>query len=112
MTNTFEGSIFVSSPIEANQTVTDYVTQLMPQFNEKQIQEAVKTYTGIGLDTVFDQAVASWANVSFTTARPFSIFTQHFIKPSSFVQHTYFSTLSPVVRIRFDLQRIFCTTLH
>ena len=57
MTNTFEGSIFVSSTIEANQTVTDYVTQLMPQFNEKQIQEAVKTYTGIGLDTVFDQAV-------------------------------------------------------
>ena len=38
MTNTFEGSIFVSSTIEANQTVTDYVTQLMPQFNEKQVQ--------------------------------------------------------------------------
>ena len=65
MTNTFEGTIFVSSTIEANQTVTDYVTQLMPQFNEAQIKKAVETYTGIGLDTVFDQAVGIMGECEF-----------------------------------------------
>ena len=56
MTNSFEGKSFVSQNLTENQTLTDYVTQLMPQFNEEQIQETANLYTGIGLDTTFDQA--------------------------------------------------------
>ena len=37
--------------------LTNYVTQLFPHFNDKQIQDTVAQYTGIGLDTVNDQAV-------------------------------------------------------
>ena len=39
MTNSFEGKSFVSQALTENQTLADYVTQLMPQFNDEQIQE-------------------------------------------------------------------------
>lgn len=69
VTNTFEGLSFVSKTIVANQNLTEYVTQLMPQFNEKQIQQAVKTYTGIGLNTVYDQAVAIMGECELSDCR-------------------------------------------
>ena len=57
MTNTFEGRIFVNSAFSSQMDLTNYVTQLFPHFNDKQIQGTVAQYTGIGLDTVNDQAV-------------------------------------------------------
>ena len=58
MTNTFEGRNFVNSGIISGMNITNYVTQLFPQFNDNQIQDTVAQYTGAGLDTAFDQAVA------------------------------------------------------
>ena len=58
MTNTFEGTIFVNATFSAEMTVTDYITQLFPVFDESQINAAVAQYTDIGLDTVNDQAIA------------------------------------------------------
>ena len=58
VTNTFEGRDFVSQNFTVNQTITEYIYQLMPQFSDRQIRETAKLYTGIGLDTVFDQATA------------------------------------------------------
>ena len=59
MTITFEGSIFVNATFSAEMTITDYVTQLVPDFNQQQIDEAVALYTNVpGLDTVNDQAIA------------------------------------------------------
>ncbi|KAH8113825.1 cephalosporin esterase [Phellopilus nigrolimitatus] len=57
VTNTFEGTIFVNSTFSEEMSITDYVTQLFPLFNETQINETVSQYTGIGLDTVNDQAI-------------------------------------------------------
>ena len=57
MTNTFEGEVFVNANFTDNITLADYVTQLVPQFNESQIQATVARYTNIGLDTVLDQAI-------------------------------------------------------
>ena len=57
MTNTFEGRIFVNSAFSSQMELKNYVTQLFPQFNDKQLQDTVAQYTGIGLDTVNDQAV-------------------------------------------------------
>jgi hypothetical protein len=39
-----------------NITLADYVAQLVPQFNESQIKATVAQYTGIGLETVFNQS--------------------------------------------------------
>ena len=59
MTNAFEGGIFVNSNFSEVMTVTDYVTQLFPLFNQAQINEAVRQYTNVsGLETVNDQAIA------------------------------------------------------
>ncbi|PAV18001.1 alpha beta-hydrolase [Pyrrhoderma noxium] len=58
MTNTFEGRDFINSGILSGMNITNYVTQLFPQFNDNQIQDTVAQYTGAGLDTAFDQAVA------------------------------------------------------
>ena len=59
MTNQFEGTTFVNATFSAEMTITDYVTQLVPQFNEQQIQEAVAQYTNVpGLNSVNDQAIA------------------------------------------------------
>lgn len=58
MTNTFEGRIFVNANFSTQMDITTYVTQLFPLFDEKQIQDTVDQYTGIGLDTVNDQAIA------------------------------------------------------
>ena len=58
MTNTFEGRIFVNANFLTQMDITTYVTQLFPLFDEKQIQDTVDQYTGIGLDTVNDQAIA------------------------------------------------------
>lgn len=40
----------------------------MPQFSEKEIQQTVKTYTGVGLNTVFDQAVAIMGECEITVS--------------------------------------------
>ena len=58
VTNTFEGRLFVSQNFTENQTIAEYVAQIIPQFSDREIQETVAVYTGIGLDTVFDQATA------------------------------------------------------
>lgn len=58
VTNTFEGRIFVSETIVANQTVADYISQLMPQFTEREIEQTVKAYANIGSNDVLDQAIA------------------------------------------------------
>lgn len=58
MTNTFEGRTFVNSGVISEMNITNYVSQLFPQFNDKQIQDTVAQYTGAGLGTAFDQAVA------------------------------------------------------
>lgn len=57
MTNTFEGTIFVNPNFTAEMTVEDYVTQLFPLFDQEQINATVAQYTGIGLNTVNDQAI-------------------------------------------------------
>ena len=57
MTNTFEGRTFVNSGVISEMNITNYVSQLFPQFNDKQIQDTVAQYTGAGLETAFDQAV-------------------------------------------------------
>ena len=44
----------------------DYVTQLVPQFTDQQIQETVAQYTHIpGVDTVTDQAIAIMGECTF-----------------------------------------------
>ncbi|KAI5119060.1 hypothetical protein M0805_001519 [Coniferiporia weirii] len=58
ITNTFEGRIFVDSDITSNMSLSDYTSQLFPTFGESQIEATVRQYTGIGLDTVVDQAIA------------------------------------------------------
>lgn len=58
MTNGNEGLIFVNSTITSQLTISQYVAALMPQFTPAQVQATVAQYTGIGLDTVFDQATA------------------------------------------------------
>lgn len=58
MTNTFEGGIFVNTNFSAQMTLTNYVTQLFPLFNDEQIQTAIQNYENIGLETVNDQAIA------------------------------------------------------
>lgn len=37
----------------------------MPQFDETQIQQTANIYTGIGLDTVLDQAIAIMGECKF-----------------------------------------------
>ena len=59
MTNQFEGTIFVNATFSAEMTLTDYVTQLGPQFSTAQIEQAVQIYSTIpGIDDVNDQAIA------------------------------------------------------
>lgn len=58
MTNANEGVTFVNSNVTANLTISQYVATLMPQFTPAQVQATIAQYTGIGLDTVFDQAAA------------------------------------------------------
>ena len=58
VTNAAEGVIFVNETITENMTLAEYVAQLVPQFNATQIDATVAQYTGIGLNTVYDQAVA------------------------------------------------------
>ncbi|KAI5117711.1 hypothetical protein M0805_003200 [Coniferiporia weirii] len=58
VTNTFEGRTFVDSDITSNMSLSDYISQLFPTFKEAQLQAAVLQYTGTGLDTVVDQAIA------------------------------------------------------
>lgn len=59
ITNTFEGSIFVNSAFSAEMTVTDYVAQLFPRFDQKQIADAAAQYTNVSeLPTTNDKAIA------------------------------------------------------
>lgn len=57
MVNTFEGSIFVNPNISAEQTIEEYIANIFPLLNETQINATVAQYTGIGLDTINDQAI-------------------------------------------------------
>ena len=65
MTNTFEGEIFVNANFTDNITLTDYVAELVPQFDESQIQAVVAQYTDIGLDTVLEQAIGVMGECKF-----------------------------------------------
>lgn len=69
MTNTFEGRIFVSESIVANQTVTEYISQLMPQFTEHEIEKAAQVYAGTGSssDDILDQAIAIMGECAYYT---------------------------------------------
>ncbi|KAI5117710.1 hypothetical protein M0805_003199 [Coniferiporia weirii] len=58
VTNTFEGRIFVDSDTTSNISLSDYTSQLFPNFGDSQIEATVRQYTAIGLDTVVDQAIA------------------------------------------------------
>ena len=53
--NTDEGSPFVNANVTAQLTLQQYVTALMPQFNEAQINLITNLYKGLG-STVFEQA--------------------------------------------------------
>lgn len=56
----------MNANFSAEITVTDYITQLVPDFNEQQIQEAVAQYTNVpGLNTVNDQAIAIMGECEF-----------------------------------------------
>jgi carboxylesterase type B len=58
-TNSFEGTIFVNPNFTAQQTVSDYVAQLFPNFNESQIKQAVAQYDNVStLTTTNDKAIA------------------------------------------------------
>lgn len=69
VTNTFEGRVFVSESIVANQTVTDYISQLMPQFTEQEIKKAAQVYAGTGSssDDVLDKAIAIMGECAYYT---------------------------------------------
>lgn len=69
MTNTFEGRIFVSESIVANQTVSEYISQLMPQFTEHEIEKAAQVYAGTGSssDDVLDKAIAIMGECAYYT---------------------------------------------
>lgn len=57
VTNSFEGTIFVNANFSAQMTVTDYVTQLFPEFNETQINDTASLYNNIStLHTTNDKA--------------------------------------------------------
>ena len=56
MTNTFEGSVFVSTSTTRG-TLADYVHNAFPTLDSAQIQTVVDTYSNIGLATVLQQAV-------------------------------------------------------
>ncbi|KAH8113786.1 cephalosporin esterase [Phellopilus nigrolimitatus] len=58
MTNVLEGFAFVSDDITSKMTLPEYVSQLFPGFGEAQVNAAIQHYTNIGLETVFNQAVA------------------------------------------------------
>lgn len=64
----------------------------MPQFNERQIQQTVNEYTGIGLNTVYDQAVAIMGECEQCDRRVLYTNPQnscHYLQQSSFVLPIY-----------------------
>ena len=56
--NAFEGTLFINETVVANMTLSDYVAQLVPQFDKVQIDATVAQYNNIGLVTIADQAAA------------------------------------------------------
>lgn len=62
MGNQNEGFIFVSPLVTNLLNLTDYVAALFPTLDARPIAAIVSEYTGIGLDTVFDQAVAIYGD--------------------------------------------------
>ena len=48
VTNTFEGNFFVNQNTSATVQVADYVSQLFPNFGQREIDEAVTQYAGLG----------------------------------------------------------------
>ncbi|TDL29079.1 alpha/beta-hydrolase [Rickenella mellea] len=56
VTNSFEGANFVSTKIPLT-TLTAYVTKLFPAFGPTQVSQVVDTYSNIGLNGTFNQAV-------------------------------------------------------
>ncbi|KAI0688126.1 cephalosporin esterase [Cytidiella melzeri] len=59
VTNTFEGTLFVDANFSAEMTVAEYVTQLFPDFNENEVNDAVAQYSNVSsLDTTIDKTIA------------------------------------------------------
>ena len=100
MTNPFEGPPFVNPNFSAQMTVTDYVTQLFPLFNERQIHGAVQQYTNIGLNTVNDQAGAIMGECKGRTTSECCKLSNLALQRSSFVQRIGFLPRFRDVRIR------------
>ena len=67
--NAFEGTLFINETVVANMTLSDYVAQLVPQFDKVQIDATVAQYNDIGLDTVSDQAAAVLGECKFYPTR-------------------------------------------
>ncbi len=56
VTNAFEGTVFVSPEYAANKTLSDYVAEIFPTFNETQIDETTSLYNNIStLSTAGDR---------------------------------------------------------
>lgn len=56
VTNAFEGTVFVSPQYAANKTLSDYVAEIFPTFNETQIDETASVYNNIStLSTAGDR---------------------------------------------------------
>ncbi|KAI0094265.1 cephalosporin esterase [Irpex rosettiformis] len=54
--NTFEGTVFVNESLSVNMTISDYVSQLFPELDDKQINAIAAQYTNIStLDIPLDK---------------------------------------------------------
>lgn len=58
VTNSDEGFIFINSNFTSEMTVEQYVADLMPTFNNAQVQRVANMYKGAGFGSVFEQADA------------------------------------------------------
>lgn len=70
MTNAAEGDIFVDQNIIENMTLVEYVKQLLPNFNDAQVNDTVCEYSNSDLQTVYDQAIGIYGDC--TSIIPYS----------------------------------------
>ncbi|KAI0782411.1 cephalosporin esterase [Irpex lacteus] len=77
VTNAFEGTVFVSPEYAANKTLSDYVAEIFPTFNETQIDETTSLYNNIStLSTAGDRMGAVLGESIFIC--PTYLILQHF----------------------------------
>ncbi len=68
-TNSDEGALFVTSDvlIASNFTLSQYITELFSRLSQKSIQEAVRLYSSLPLNSVPDQASAVMGDCQFSS---------------------------------------------